>query len=1143
MDMKMNRNIIILAAAALLAAVSTGCSVNEVEENIFGSFPYLELETESMNLPKTASTGAVGFESNRTLSVDVLRVPWLKARVEGEQIVIEWEQNDLETTRDAEIVVSTPNSLVSKKIKVVQDASGELTFDGNLILRSKAEIASNSYTKTKGNLLLGDIVYGNTKADTEESVFDGRTLISHPSDITDEDIAKLNEQIHLIANGGLAVVNTQVATFPADLIRNNDVRNVCFDFNAMRSLPSSDVMQTLNVETLSLRCNGITDISSLPALPMLTILDLSENDIYDLKPLTSIQNLSRVVLSDLPLTAPLLEIFREQNKAFEIIADNIRVEDTMLPVFGDIEVKEISESQVEIKVKVLRNAEGISKAGFYIGKKRVLSEMTYHEASTSGGVLTLTYNPESLHNMIYHVRAYAVNGKGEGYSEASYFGSLTSENDIEIKSASDLDQLYEDNYSHVNASVLVGNYSSSSSSSAIRLNDGKYDLWFKSATDLSDLAKLKSIVYIRDGLYIGNVGLKDLNAVSHIKGIQTLWLRGNKISNIPDLACRETLTYLDVSMNSLTGFDFLAKLPKLETLYLGSSDAPEQETNDIGLLDGLEKYTNLKYIDLSGLPLHQWQVDDLKAKMPDTEIVFTSGGNDPWIPTVNTKRVTRKGDKVTLNGLLASKGKSDITEHGFYYGKDKNALEKVVAGDAVADGSTFSAVLNIYDLDTYYYYAYAKNSYGESRSDFMEFSLAYMDLSQAGTANCYIVQTPGQYKFDASVRGNSVESVGSPASAEIVWQFTDPEQANANLITSVNLNGNYVEFVVADNATYGNALIAVKDAAGTILWSWHIWICDFDPELSAHIYKGGNVVMDRNLGATTLNTGSYEERNRATGTLYEWGRKDPMTTGTITTTRYPFNTPEESYSEPTSFVTSDMRWAYAWDNYLWSADQKTMYDPCPPGWTVADRHTWDNLEMSERDQYSVYFKYDSKGNKAVYPIGFTIDSNFSYDADEWSSFIWTSEFDTGGGLPCNLLFDRGSTYYISTGQWATDAFPVRCKKDVGFTVSTGDFDVMSEYAVLSGNVKYNDATHVTDRGFVWSSDTSVPDLNNATVVACGAGEGDYSATVTGLKPGTTYYVRAYAIGGNVTKYSRAVSFTTEKGGSGDDFTEDDYEWE
>ena len=1141
--MKMKRNIFILVAAAVLAAIPTGCSVNEVEENIYGSFPYLEVETESMTIQKTASTGAVGFDSNRTVSLEVTSTngSWLTARVEGEQIVLDWNQNELETTREATITVSTPNGLVQKHITVVQDASGELTIRGDLLLRSKSEIASNSYTKVKGNLLLGNIVYG-TKA-SDESVFAGNILLSDPTDISDDDIAKLTEQIHLIEGLSLAVVNTQVATFPTDLIGNNGVKDVCFDYNAMSALPSSEIMNSLKLSTLSLKDNNLSDISSLAGNTTITTLDLSGNDIHDLSPLTSMAALSNVVLDGLPLTAPQLEIFREQNKGFSIEADDIRPEASPVPVFGDIQVTEISDNQVQIKVDVVRNAGNVSKAGFYVGKKRLLSEMTYYDASYSAGKLTLTYNPESLHNMIYHVRAYAVNDKGEGYSESSYFGSLTSETDVHVKSNSDLVKLFEDNYSHVNASVLIGNFSSSSSSSAIRLNDGRYDYYFKAATGLSDLTYLKSLVYIRDGLYIGNVGLKDLNAVSHIKGIQTLWLRGNKLTSIPDLACRETLKYLDVSMNSLSDFSFLAKFPKLETLYLGSSDTPEKETNDIGLLDGLENYKNLKFIDLSGLPLHQWQVDDLKAKMPDTEIVYNAGGKDPWIPTIATKRVTRKGETVTLNGYVTSKGKSAITEHGFYYGKDINNLEKVVVGDAVETGATFSTSLNIYDLDTYYYYAYAKNASGESRtSTFYEFSLAYMDLSQNGTANCYIVQTPGQYKFDASVRGNSVENVGNIASAEVIWQFTDPENANAKLINYTNLNGNYVEFEVADDVTYGNALIAVKDAAGTILWSWHIWICDFDPELTSHVYKGGNVVMDRNLGATLVESDTHEQRNRATGTLYQWGRKDPMTLGTITTQRSPFSSIEESYAEPTAFVWNETYWTYQWDNYYWTADQKTMYDPCPPGWTVADRTTWDNIEVTERSSYSANFTYDNSGNSAVYPIGFTYDANFNYSTSDWNSSIWTSEFEGGSALPYSLDYQRNYQYII-TGHWSTDAFAVRCKKDVGFTVSTGDFQIMGEYAVLSGNVIYNDATQVTDRGFVYSTSTQEPALNNATVVACGAGDGDFTGTITGLKPETTYYVRAYATGGNVTKYSRYIAFTTKKSGSGDDFTEDDYEWE
>lgn len=1132
--MKMKRNIFIWAAVAVLAAVATGCSVNEVEENIFGSFPYLELEAESMNIQKTASTGAIGFDSNRNVSLNVQSPngTWLTARVEGDQIVMDWEQNELETSREATITVSTPNSLVVKKLEVTQDPSGELTLRGNLLLRNKKEIEENTYTKTTGDLLVGDIVY--TRADYQ-SDFNGRGLSSLPTDISDSDIAKLTEQIHLIEGRGLAIVNTQISTFPTDIIKANGVKTVCLDYNRMPGLPSAEVMASMNLGILSIKGNNISDISALAGNNSIAELDLSGNDVYDLTPLTTMSALGKVVLNDLPLTATQMEIFREKNKNFDIVCEESRPEESPLPVFGEIKVTEIADSQVQLKVDVVRNAGNVTKAGFYIGKKRLLSEMTYHDATYSAGTLTLVYKPESLHNMIYHVRAYAVNDKGEGYSESSYFGSLTSEQDILIKKTSDLKKLFDDSYSHVNASVLIGNFSSSSASSAIRLNDGKYDYYFHTTNQFSDLTYLKSLVFIRDGLYIGNVGMKDVSAISHIKGIQTLWLRGNSLTSVSDLACSETLTYLDVSMNKLSDFSFLAKFPNLKKLYLGSSDKPEKETNDIGLLDGLEKYKNLEFIDLSGLPLHQWQVDDLKAKMPETEIVYNAGGKDPWIPTIATKRVTRKGETVTLNGYVTSKGKSDIIEHGFYYGKDINNLEKVVVGEAVETGASFSTTLNIYDLDTYYYYAYAKNASGESRtSTFYEFSLAYMDLSQNATANCYIVQTPGQYKFDASVRGNSVESVGAPASAEIVWQFTDPGQSGAKLINYTNLNGNYVEFEVDNDAAYGNALIAVKDASGTILWSWHIWICDFDPDLTCQRYSNGNAFMDRNLGATYVNAQNEENRRRSEGLFYQWGRKDPLTGGHFTVSGS-FSSLEEAHANP------DAIGAEPWVRIdeirtLWGED-KTQYDPCPSGWKVPGLAAFEGVTSCHDTGMEVYVAYDGT-NTAYYPR-----TSYWTQSGEWiddfSGFYWTSYYEGGVCAIAKGIRDG----FADFGRSNSDANVIRCVKDVGFTVSTGDFDVMSEYAVLSGNVKYNDATPVTDRGFVWSSTTSEPTLSNATSVASGAGDGDYIATITGLKPETTYYVRAYATGGNVTKYSRMVEIITKKSGSGDDFTEDDYEWE
>ena len=129
--MKMKRNIFILIAAAVLAAIPTGCSVNEMEENILGSFPYLELEEESMTVQKTASSAAIGFKSNRTVSMNRKSGgSWINATVQDGQIVFDWIQNDEETERVAEFEVSTPNSLVVKTIVVTQDPSGELIYEG-----------------------------------------------------------------------------------------------------------------------------------------------------------------------------------------------------------------------------------------------------------------------------------------------------------------------------------------------------------------------------------------------------------------------------------------------------------------------------------------------------------------------------------------------------------------------------------------------------------------------------------------------------------------------------------------------------------------------------------------------------------------------------------------------------------------------------------------------------------------------------------------------------------------------------------------------------------------------------------------------------------------------------------------------------
>lgn len=147
------------------------------------------------------------------------------------------------------------------------------------------------------------------------------------------------------------------------------------------------------------------------------------------------------------------------------------------------------------------------------------------------------------------------------------------------------------------------------------------------------------------------------------------------------------------------------------------------------------------------------------------------------------------------------------------------------------------------------------------------------DLSAAGCANSYLVHGAGAYSFDATVMGNGVSTEPfaatklSPSSAALLWQDAPA------LLSDVRLEEGRVHFTAGEGQ--GNALIAVRDADGRILWSWHIWVTDYDPSSQAPKLNGLSW-MTRNLGALS---DDYDETGSAKGFVYQWGHKDPFPSG------------------------------------------------------------------------------------------------------------------------------------------------------------------------------------------------------------------------------------------------------------------------
>lgn len=233
-------------------------------------------------------------------------------------------------------------------------------------------------------------------------------------------------------------------------------------------------------------------------------------------------------------------------------------------------------------------------------------------------------------------------------------------------------------------------------------------------------------------------------------------------------------------------------------------------------------------------------------------------------------------------------------------------------------------------------------------------------LDKEGTANCYVVTAPGTYYFDCTVKGCTQESVGAVSSARTVWS------EKADLISDLSVENGKLIFTAGAEA--GNTLVAVTDADGSILWSWHIWCTGGETPADKTLinFSGKSLrVMDRNLGAYSV-TGTE-------ATLYQYGRKDPFSNANALyvggehkdTYRawYSYLTRNEAGAKnndviayaiqhPDAYITGSgaAGWLQTRDQTLWGdpdgwsekyalemssfSGAKTAYDPCPAGYRV-----------------------------------------------------------------------------------------------------------------------------------------------------------------------------------------------------------------
>ena len=337
----------------------------------------------------------------------------------------------------------------------------------------------------------------------------------------------------------------------------------------------------------------------------------------------------------------------------------------------------------------------------------------------------------------------------------------------------------------------------------------------------------------------------------------------------------------------------------------------------------------------------------------------------------------RRGGRFAVNGSTGTL--SDQKEKGMYAPGYATYLEVYATGTL-----TSTDVRARFISATYRIYLGADNSknYNVKRNGSYKYNVNIYGATDIDTrvtkvsspSNCYIVPPNRTVIFPVS-RANQdgitrISNVYSGWTTELLWTDKPNPLSSGGTVKSVTAQFSDGTIKVETGSTEGNAVVVAK-VNGVIVWSWHIWVTSYDPNIASNqVSNNSFIFMNRNLGAfnnTPQNIGSM-------GLLYQWGRKDPFPASSsysavLEPTIYgpnnpaivkvvapdtwskqnptlPVNNINNTIQNPLSFYfkisdTSGPN-GYDWytttgdhDNNLWGGNgSKSVYDPSPEGWRV-----------------------------------------------------------------------------------------------------------------------------------------------------------------------------------------------------------------
>jgi uncharacterized protein (TIGR02145 family) len=218
---------------------------------------------------------------------------------------------------------------------------------------------------------------------------------------------------------------------------------------------------------------------------------------------------------------------------------------------------------------------------------------------------------------------------------------------------------------------------------------------------------------------------------------------------------------------------------------------------------------------------------------------------------------------------------------------------------------------------------------------------------------------------------------------------------------------------------------------------------------------------------------------------------------------------------------------------------QTALNACPSSWHLPTDDEWKTLEiamgMSISDADNSGWRGTTEATKLVEGGTSGFEAAFggqcypsnNYGDEGVIGTFWTStQTDASNAWYRGFNITHGDIHresYLKTYKYS-----VRCLKNELPVLTTAAVTGKSDTSAYSGGtITYDGGAPVTARGVCWGLSHN-PAVSGDTTLN-GTGTGSYVSFMTGLDPGKTYYVRAYAINSEGTAYGNEVSVTTLTG--------------